>query len=196
MTDTIPSAAERIVLRLSKEFDETPEHIAQLVIAINEGCSAPRLAWHPEETRAYSGDRRMSPERVHDIARRFEEIKLLEEHRSVAFSKLEAAGRLDETLQQAVLRASNLQTIDRILAEQGIGGSLVPAYVQGAAEARDKGLERARRDAPRASSCPRARPRWMPPRRPSSTRGEGSGRCEGRRSRRCKALLVRVHRQR
>jgi uncharacterized protein len=141
MTDTIPSAAERIVLRLSKEFDETPEHIAQLVIAINEGCSAPRLAWHPEETRAYSGDRRMSPERVHDIARRFEEIKLLEEHRSVAFSKLEAAGRLDETLQQAVLRASNLQTIDRLLAEQGIGGSLVPAYVQGAAEARDKGLE-------------------------------------------------------
>ncbi|PIE22999.1 MAG: hypothetical protein CSA62_09710 [Planctomycetota bacterium] len=141
MTNTIPSAAERIVERLSKEFDVGPESIARIVIAVEEGTEPARLAYHPTETRANAHGERMPPDRVYGIARRLEELKILEEHRSVALAKLEGAGKLDENTRERALRSMRLGELDELLAVHGLSAGAMTGQQARANKAREQGLE-------------------------------------------------------
>ncbi len=105
----VPPLQERVLDRLSKEFDSNREHIGTLLARLDEGYRIPYLARFRVEE--YPG---ATEERLLEIAHRAEDVRMLEERRTHILEELGKQGNLNEELRARLLASQDISDLEKI----------------------------------------------------------------------------------
>ena len=105
----VPPLQDRVLDRLSTEFDSNREQLATLLSRLDAGYRIPYLARYRVEE--FPG---ASEERLLEIAHRAEEVRMLEERRTHILEELGKQGNLNEELTARLLACHDISNLEKI----------------------------------------------------------------------------------
>ncbi len=109
MTIEIPTTTERITSRLFHEFDSPPEAVLALLEAMEDGWRIPYISrFLRKEVRG------MPERRMYEIRERLNELRMLEERKSVLLARAREKDLLDEDFCARILACRDIELLDEL----------------------------------------------------------------------------------